>query len=265
MTNEPVTDLDLTSVEQRLSRLGIKLGVPLSVVARTGSTNEDALKAGASGTPHGALFVADEQQAGRGRLGRTWHSPPGQNLYFSLLLRPSADAANLASVTLVAGLAVAEAVARFLPAGVVGIKWPNDVLVGGRKLAGILVEASTMKGRVEHVVVGIGLNVHQTQFAPDIAPIATSIAREAGAAPSRLDVLAAVLERLDARLATFDEQGVGPMLEALRALDVLQGKAIRVNDVEGTGDGIDESGQLRVRTASGEVALVNAGEVKLVR
>ncbi len=265
MTNAALTDLDVATVEQHLRKLGVKLGAPVSVVDETGSTNEDALKAGAAGAAHGALFVADQQRAGRGRLGRTWHSPPGQNLYFSLLLRPRTEASSLASMTLVVGLAVAEAVGRFLPAGLVGIKWPNDVVIGGRKLAGILVEASTTRGRVDHVVVGVGLNVLQTQFAPEIEEIATSIEREAGVGPGRLEVLGAVLERLDARLATFDEAGVAPMIEELRAYDVLRGRELRVGEVEGTGDGIDEAGRLLVRTESGEVVAVNAGEVSLVR
>lgn len=259
------TDLDTAAIEQRLGALGTKVGLPVSFAEQTGSTNEDAMQAGLSGAQHGALFVADAQLAGRGRLGRTWYSPPGQNLYLSFLLKPRVDPASLASMTLVAGLAVAEAAMRFLPAGVVGIKWPNDILVGQRKLAGILVEASTTKGRVDQVVVGIGFNVRQTKFDDEIAPIATSLELESGAAPARLDVLAAIVERLDVRLGEFDRGALPSIVEAIRALDVLKGRALRVNEVEGSGDGIDDAGRLRIRKASGEVVAVNAGEVKLVR
>jgi BirA family biotin operon repressor/biotin-[acetyl-CoA-carboxylase] ligase len=264
MTIRAADDLDMTSIEQRLRGLGVRIGLPVHGTAETGSTNEDAMRAGEQGAVHGALFLADGQRAGRGRLGRTWYSPRGQNLYMSVLLRPAGDVRNLASITIVAGLAVAQAAQRFLPAGAVGIKWPNDVVVGSKKLAGILVEASTTQARVDHIVVGIGINVRQTEFDPAIAAIATSIAREAQVAPSRLDVLAAVVERLGAHLDTFERSGLGPMLEAVRGLDVLRGKTVRVNDVEGEADGIDESGCLRVQTASGAVVPIHAGEVKLV-
>ncbi len=264
MMNHAGDDLDRASIEQRLRGLGVRIGLPVHVAAETGSTNEDAMRAGEQGAPHGALFLADGQRAGRGRLGRTWYSPRGQNLYMSLLLRPASDIRNVASITIVAGLAVAQAVQRFLPTGAARIKWPNDVLVGSKKLAGILVEASTTQARVDHVVVGIGINVRQTEFDPEIATIATSMAREAPVAPSRLDVLAAVVERLGVHLDTFERDGLRPILEAVRELDVLRGKMVRVHDVEGEADGIDESGRLLVKTASGTVVPIHAGEVKLV-
>src|SRR5262245_37933521 len=164
---------------------GIELGEPLVAVAETTSTNDLALDAADAGARHGALFVADEQTKGRGRHGHTWTSPPGENLTFSVLLRPGTDVAHASGLALVVGLAVRAAAARRVPATRVAIKWPNDVVVGQQKLAGILVESRLRGGAVEALVVGIGINVGMRSLPEEIRTVATSLALLGDPAPNR--------------------------------------------------------------------------------
>src|SRR6478736_6410742 len=134
-------DLDRLSIERELAVGGTALGHPLVVVDSTASTNDDAKQAARDGAPSGSAFISDTQTGGRGRLGRSWHSPPGENLYASFVLRPSLSSSAAPLVTLAAGLAVADAIASLVPERSVGLKWPNDVQIDDRKLAGILTEA----------------------------------------------------------------------------------------------------------------------------
>ena len=153
-------------------------GAHVAVAEVTGSTNHDLMAAARAGAGHGQVLFAEEQTRGRGRLGRHWHSPRGVNLYFSVLLYPPRlDITQFPPFALVAGLAVAEAIheATGLSAKV---KWPNDVLIGRRKVAGLLTEA--LPGSPAGLVVGVGLNVNQDRFPPDLREIATSLALATG-------------------------------------------------------------------------------------
>ena len=204
------------------------------------STNERAKALAAAGAPHGTLVTATEQTAGRGRQGRSWLAEAGAAVLMSVVLRPPPEALPLA-----AAVAVAEAV----PAET-AIKWPNDVLVGGRKLAGILVEGRPQEG---WVVLGIGLNV--SGIPDEVGDIAASLE---GA--DRDEVLHALLERLDARLSSpLDE-----VLDEWRRRDALLGQEIGWDGGSGVAAGIDSDGALLVDTDDGRVALV-AGEVHLTR
>ena len=149
---------------------------PVDVQPVTRSTNDDAKAAAAIGAPELSVFAADEQTAGRGRGGRAWHSPLGENLYLSFLLRPGWEPQAAAPFALVVGLAVAEEIDARLALPRAQVKWPNDVHVDGRKIAGILLEASIREGRLASLVVGVGVDVHAASFPPELSALATSLA-----------------------------------------------------------------------------------------
>jgi len=254
--------LDKARLEEAIAAAGLPLGLPLELLEQTGSTNDIAAMRASAGAPHGALILAEQQSCGRGRLGRKWFSPAGQNLYMSLVLRPAVPAERLATITLAIGLAVAEGVEPFVPGVPVQVKWPNDVHIAHKKAVGILVEASTSGAGTFQLVAGIGINVLQTSFDPEIADIATSIALH-GPAPERAAVLICVLERLSDRLRQFESAGIGVMLPGLRGRDATFGRRVKCVAGEGIGEGIEEDGTLRVRLATGESLRVQAGDVDL--
>jgi len=217
----------------------------------TDSTNERAKELALAGAPHGALVTADEQTAGRGRQGRAWVAPPGKALLMSVVLRDLGAAQ--AYLPLAAALAVCEASEQSAPVRC-AIKWPSDVWVDGRKVAGILVEGRPQEG---WAVLGIGINVSTTadEFPDDLRDIATSLG-----ADSTEEVLERLTAALDARLADPPDRIVADWSER----DALRGQTIRWQGGEGTATGIDQTGALLVQTSSGRVAL-DAGEVHLLR
>jgi BirA family biotin operon repressor/biotin-[acetyl-CoA-carboxylase] ligase len=246
----------------------LPLGRPLALTAVTDSTNDDALTAARAGAPHGALFVTETQRRGRGRRGNTWHAEPGEALLFSLVLRPALPLERASSLALVAGLAVRAAVASALTlSGVAAsaeVKWPNDVLVGGRKVAGILVESHVRGDTLGAVVVGVGLNVGRLSLPDDVAALATSLAA-LGAAAAREELLASVLKELDVRLRGLGSKQIplSSLVEELRAFDALRGKRIRVGELEGTALGIDAFGNLELLDAARVTHKVTSGHVTL--
>ena len=256
--------LERERIEQEIRARGLTLGLPLLLLEQAGSTNDIAATEAMRGIAHGALVLADRQTAGRGRLGRKWFSPAGENLYMSLVLRPRVAVERLAPITLAIGLAIAEAVAPFVPGVQVAVKWPNDVLIARRKACGILVEASMCGFELRHLVAGIGIDVLQTAFDPEIAPIATSIGMHAPVRVDRTSVLLQVLEGLARRLAQFERAGLGAMMEELRARDATLGRPLKCVQGLGRGDGIEADGALGVQLDSGERVLVRAGEVELM-
>jgi BirA family biotin operon repressor/biotin-[acetyl-CoA-carboxylase] ligase len=221
------------------------IGTPHVHLRLTDSTNERAKELALGGAPHGTLVTADEQSAGRGRQGRVWTAPPRSALLMSLVTRRLA-----ATLPLAAAVAICDA----LPARC-EIKWPNDIWLERRKLAGILVEGRPQDG---WAVVGIGLNVTNESFPPELAEIATSL-RLAGVELDTEAVLAALLVSLDEWL----EAPAGAVLGAWSERDALRGERVRWGDGEGTALGIDASGALVVDTGAGRVAL-DAGEVHLL-
>jgi len=218
------------------------LGLPRLHLRVTASTNERARALAVGGAPHGTLVTAAEQTAGRGRQGRTWVGPPGRALLLSLVLR---DPTPL--VPLAAGVAVAE-----IASG--AIKWPNDVLVGGRKVAGILVEGRPQEG---WAVLGIGLNVAVTPA--DLPAELRERAGGLGLAPADLEP---TLDRLLGALESWLAHDAATVLDAVRARDALEGRTVRWAGGAGRAVGIDDAGRLLVGTSSGTIAL-DAGEVHL--
>ena len=258
-----MTDLDRAAIEIELDRLGAALGRPLSVVALTGSTNDDAKQAAERGAPHGATFIADAQSAGRGRGGHTWHSPPGENLYMSVVLRPRLGVERVAPITLAVGALVARVVEGIVGqgAGPIGVKWPNDIFAGGRKLGGILVEGRLRGAEVSHVVVGLGLNVRASAFPSAIADRATSLQRLGCERLDRAVIAAALLAEIGAGLPVFEAEGLRPFLTELSARDVLCGARVDVSGERGVAEGIDENGRLLLRREDGSLCRVASGEV----
>jgi BirA family biotin operon repressor/biotin-[acetyl-CoA-carboxylase] ligase len=256
---------DLDALPSRLATRW--LARPLEIVADTASTNDDVMARARAGAPHGTTVIADTQSRGRGRLGHAWFSPPGDNLYLSVLLRTDLPPTRVPPITLAAGVAVCETVNAL---GVrASLKWPNDVLVPPRKLAGILAEMSTRGARAEAIVVGIGLNVNTMRFPDELAPIATSLRREL-AAPAPLDraaVAAQLFARLEDWLDRFLAGGVADVASAWRARAWGLGARVRVNGdrgmLEGTAVDIDDEGALRVATATGEQRVL-AGEIAIL-
>jgi BirA family transcriptional regulator, biotin operon repressor / biotin---[acetyl-CoA-carboxylase] ligase len=257
-----VTDLDPAAIERALDRLGATVGRPLVVREVTGSSNDDARAAAAAGAPHGAAFVADAQTKGRGRGGHTWHSPPGKNLYLSVLLRPRVGAASVAPVTLAVGVAVARVV-EVVVAGraPVWVKWPNDVLAGERrKLAGVLVEGQLRGDVVASLVVGVGVNVRAAAFPADLEGRATSLSLLGCEGLDRSAIAAALLAGIGAAVARFEVDRLASFQDDLARLDGLCGTRVEVGEVRGLAEGIDGDGRLLVRGERGVVA-VASGEV----
>ena len=256
---------DLLRAPSLVAERSPTLGLPLHLLASTPSTSDEAKRGAREGAPHGATWVAEEQTAGRGRQGRTWTSPPGENLLFSVLLRVVCPPSRLPPVAIAAGLAVRDAVASAAPDAAPRIKWPNDVLVGDRKIAGILVEAITAGSRVEALVVGVGLNVHTRDFPPEIAARATSMALVSPAVPDRAELLADILGRLDHDAHVVLARGLGLLRARIEAADALRGRRVRSDDAaEGVASGIDDEGRLLVRRDDGVTERWSAGEAHLI-
>jgi BirA family biotin operon repressor/biotin-[acetyl-CoA-carboxylase] ligase len=229
----------------------------------TDSTNTDALAAARSAAPHGSVYFADEQLAGRGRGDHAWHSAAGQGLYVSVLLRPQIPARLLPLLPLAAGLAAAAAVHEAAKL-TIDIRWPNDLLIGPRKTGGILVEGKTEGSAAAYAVVGIGINVHQREFAPGLATPATSLDLEAGRPISRQALLIALLQRLEHEARTLTEEDALATLarRVEQASSWVSGRAVEVHGPQactGVTAGLDENGFLRVRTAEGLVTVQTGG------
>ncbi len=236
---------------------------PIEVRATTASTNDDAKALARAGAPHGALCLAEAQTAGRGRSGSAWFSPPGDNLYASIVLVPrAARVAPAATFTLAAGVVVARVVDARLDGAPARIKWPNDVHVRGRKIAGILVEGTSRGASPGPLVVGVGINVRTRAFPEALAEIATSLAIEGGGGLD-LSGLAADLARgvVDA-FELHEREGLAPFLSALREKDALFGATVRVDGITGRAEGIEPDGSLAVRGEDGGRHLVIAGHVE---
>jgi len=224
------------------------------------STNNLAICLAEEGAPGGTVVVAEEQLAGRGRVGRTWCSPPGYGLYLSLILRPEKPVDQLWQTAYIASVAVAETIKLWeLPAR---IKWPNDILINGRKVSGILIEAKS-----QIVVVGIGINVNTPEFPPEISSTATSMLLESHLSdPIDLQTVECkLLSSLDLVYALYSSSGFEPVLDLWKGLECTTGRHVVVNvagcKIAGTAESIDEKGDLVVRTGSGESVSVSSGEV----
>lgn len=233
---------------------------------KTGSTNSIAMHLGEEGEPHGAIVLAEEQTAGRGRAGRSWLTEKSAGISCSILLRPQIPPAYAPLLTLVAGLAARDAAAEELDA-LPDIRWPNDLLVHGRKFCGILTEMHAEPDRVHYAVVGIGMNVNQTKMPPELGDNATSLRMDTGKIHSRLELLIRLLRHFDRYYNQFLADGAAPILRRFAAVSSYsQGKHVRVTTATeaftGTTAGLEPSGVLRVARDDGRgIESVLSGDV----
>lgn len=230
----------------------------------TDSTNIQVKQMAVAGAPHGSLCVAECQTAGRGRLGRQWASPMGQGLWVSVLLRPRLTPQQAPLITLCAALAMNQAVRETtgLPSA---IKWPNDLVCGGKKLCGILLELGADPDAIEYVVVGTGLNVRRGAYPPELAGQAASL-EDFGPPPLRRQVLAHYLAALETLLDALEQQGFAAISQAYRAQSCTLGSRVRVSgsvQFEGLAETIDETGALLVRDDEGTLRRVLSGDVSV--
>lgn len=231
------------------------------------STNTAAAEWAREGAAEGRVVVTEYQSAGRGRHGRTWDAQKGQNLMFSVVLRPTLDADRLGLLTVAASVAVAEAIDEFVSPHQAVLKWPNDVLLEGRKTCGMLLESSISGTQAaEAVVLGVGLNVNQTQFPDALADTATSLRLTTGRPVPRAPLFARLLERLESRYDAVQSEREGAVRKAFhdRLVSLHEQASFRVpgtdRTISGTVQGITETGALRLRTPDGPQT-VHAGDV----
>jgi BirA family biotin operon repressor/biotin-[acetyl-CoA-carboxylase] ligase len=256
-----MSDLSRARIEERLTTA--RLGRSLELKSTTESTNDDARAAAGRGAPDGHVVVADAQTRGRGSRGREWLSPPGSDLYLSIVAHVDLPPAQLPPLTLAVGLATALTLEPLLGGPRrAAVKWPNDVWVAQRKLAGVLVESASMGERVAPLVLGIGINVNRTSFPAALSVPATSLALERGGALlDRSSVLAALLNELEPWLDRFVAQGAAPIIAAIAERLALKGERAECEGVVGVVEGIAPSGALLLRDERGLHA-VSAGTLR---
>ncbi len=235
----------------------------------TDSTNDRAKLLATQGYPEGTVVVAEMQRAGRGRRGRTWYSPANRGIYVSIILRPALPSHQISRIPLVTAVAVAETLNSELDLQAL-IKWPNDILIGGKKIAGILAEAATDMDSIEYVVVGIGLNISNdiNEFPADLRMPATSVQAEQGRLASRTDILRALLYNMEIRYEQLLRGDFKETLAKARTLSMLLGQEVRLESkgdyIIGEAIEINSDGFLLVRDKQGTIRTVMSGEVDLL-
>lgn len=243
------------------------VGRELVYFAETDSTNDRAHELAKAGAVEGTVVVADAQQAGKGRLGRRWESPSGVNLYLSIILRPPIAPRFASQLTFLSAAAVARAITQ-ITGLTPTVKWPNDVLLDGCKVAGLLNELDAETERIRYLVLGIGVNINmrREQFPDDLRYPASSLALACGGEVSRLLFARTLLQQLDALYSQYRSQGFKPILQAWQEHFALTGQAVEVDCqgrvVRGRVVGLDDDGALLLRLADGRQERILAGDVR---
>ena len=258
--------------EQKISAglTGRIVGRRLVVLPEVDSTNNAAFGLAAVGAPEGTAVISDMQVKGRGRLQRVWHSPPGANIYTSVVFRPAVKPADAPRMTIMAGVAVAETLERYCP-GLVALKWPNDVQVRGKKICGILSEMKATADGVDFVVIGIGLNVNMRgeDFCAEIRDIATSLREETGRQIPREALAAELYTSLETWYKELTRAGFGPVKDRWLRFAGVAGQTLRVDTRSevrrGEAVGMDDDGALLLRDESGRTRRIVAGDVMIER
>jgi BirA family biotin operon repressor/biotin-[acetyl-CoA-carboxylase] ligase len=262
-----VPDLLLPEILGPLLR-GTIFNAQLHHFYKVDSTNTAAMAAAGAGAPEGSVFIAEEQTAGRGRGSHSWQSARSAGIYCSVVLRPALPPSEVLVLALAAGLAVRAAIEQVDSRVTADLKWPNDVLIAGKKVCGILTEMNAEATRVRYIVVGIGINVNQPAFPKEIEGEATSLRLVTGSECSRVELATALLKSLDREYRLLVEQPDARQSILRRFAEQsswVQGKQVRIEEngsrIEGTTEGLDDRGFLRVRTAQG-VQTVLSGTVR---
>ncbi len=243
------------------------MGANIHSFKSIGSTNEVAKRMAEADFPEGTLVISEKQTKGRGRLGRTWHSPSGKGLYFSIILRPKLTFERLPALPLVAGLAVCRAIDGFTGL-TASLKWPNDCLINGKKVAGILVELTAELDQVSYAVMGVGINVNtaKSDFPTNLRSKATSLAIEKGIHIDRAAFLRKMLFEFEKSYHNFVRYGLRFIGPELAKRSAILGKEVEVKigskKTIGVVTGIDQNGALRLNTKNG-IQIISAGEVTL--
>lgn len=260
--------MPLPLIEDTKNRLSTdRFGEPMRGFDEVGSTNERAAEWAAEGAPEGATVLTEYQTSGRGRHGRIWTADKGRNLLFSVVLRPMLSPDRFGLLTLAAGVAVAEAIDAFVSPHSAALKWPNDVLLEGRKTCGILLESSLAPPNTDAVVVlGVGLNVNQTDFPESMADAATSLRLTTGRSVPRAPLQARLLDSLEDQYDAVQEEAESVRSAFQKRLASLgSSRTLRIpgtnETVSGTVEGITDTGALRLRMADGTETTVHAGDV----
>lgn len=240
---------------------GLALGHPLHWLDSTGSTNNVAKQLAAAGSPAGTLVVTPAQTAGRGRVGNQWLTPPGTALTATIILRPALAASQTAQLALLGGLAAQRAITALTRVDAL-LKWPNDVLLGGRKVCGVLAESSFAGDRCEWVVLGFGVNVSAAPQLPAAVLPATALAVETGATVNRLQLLQALLAQLSALLPLL---GSADLSDACNAVLAWRDQRVEVEapaPAAGVLLGLAPDGALQLRTGSGQILTIHSGSLR---
>lgn len=236
-----------------------------------GSTNTAALELAEKGAPHGTVVIADRQAKGKGRLGRTWVSPPGSNIYMSVILRPEIEPKDATLLTIMTAVSCAKGVMK--STGLKAeIKWPNDLMISNKKLGGILTEMKSDPDGIVFAVIGIGINVNSKttkDFPPDIQGIATSIREELGKIQSRTFIIAEILKETEHWYKVLLTEGRKPLFDEWKRLSSTLGRKVKVtagdNVFTGVAEDIDKGGMLILRLPSGMLKKISSGDLTMMR
>jgi BirA family biotin operon repressor/biotin-[acetyl-CoA-carboxylase] ligase len=231
------------------------------------STNTHAKSLAINNAEEGTIVIAEEQTAGRGRLGRSWHTEPGKNLTFSLIIQPHLSPDHVGIISLYASVAVTSALTTVASVQL-QCKWPNDVLINGRKCCGILSETTFTDGKISYVVIGIGVNINQSEFPPELASLATSLFLETGKCFDRTLVLAAILQQMESMYPLITSGRSSDIINQWQEHTTMFGNEVTINQdgrlLRGTALRLAEDGGLIIATQNGEVKVL-AGDVSLQR
>ncbi len=259
---------DVLSAEEVESRLhSPHLGHPCIYLDSVDSTNNYAKKLGEDGAKDGTLVIAEEQTGGKGRRGKTWSSSREEQIAMTVLLRPRILPGHASRLTLLMAMAVARSIQKV--AGLAcGIKWPNDVVIGGKKVCGILTEMNTEIDYINYVVIGAGINVNQKSFPGELQNTACSLYQMSGRKTSRAELIVTVMEELEEIYRTFlKTEDLSALCQEYNELCINQGRQVQVleagREYTGTADGINDKGELVVRKDDGTVEYIYAGEVSV--
>jgi BirA family transcriptional regulator, biotin operon repressor / biotin---[acetyl-CoA-carboxylase] ligase len=268
MSYSDVMEWNIKILEERLA--GKLFGRKIYYYPETGSTNDEAFSLGNAGAPEGTAVIANSQQSGKGRLGRSWQSPRGVNIYTSVILRPQMESSGASRIPIMVGVAVAEVLDDYC-IGKISLKWPNDILLNDKKVCGILSAAKINGGELDFIVLGIGINVNMkdNQFSEEIRGMATSLFIETGREYSREDLIISLYENLEKWYKQLTLNGFGRIKKKWLSLAPMIGQKVQVvfkdEIIAGKAAGLDDDGSLILVGEANKEIKVMAGDATIKR